>query len=68
MLATGTSFTIANNLNISAVEFVKNQVCGVEVAKHSMEKRNKGDSCVDELLGTSGITEKKMKKREQRRN
>lgn len=64
MIATGTCFTTANNLNISAaVEFVMNQVCGVRVAKRRAERRNKGDSCVDELLGTSGITEKKVKKR-----
>lgn len=35
MLATGTRFTIANNLNISAaVEFLKSQAYGVEVAKY----------------------------------
>lgn len=68
MIAAGTCFTTANNLNISeAVDFAKNLVCRVEVAKHGVERRNRGDSCVDELLGTSGITEKKEKEKEKRR-
>lgn len=62
MMGTGTFVTTANILNISAaVEFFKNRVCVMNVDKHGVERRNKGDSCVDELLGTFGITEKKEK-------
>lgn len=64
MMGTGTCVTTANNLNISAaVEFVKNRIRVMNVDKHGVERRNKGDSCVDELLGTFGVTEKKRKEK-----
>lgn len=70
MMASRTCFTTANNLNISAaVEFLKNQVCGLKVAEHRVERSNEGDSCADDFLGTSAFPGRKKKKgkREQRR-
>lgn len=39
----------------------------MEVAEHRVERRNKGDSCADEVLGTSGLTEKNQTKKQNKK-